>query len=112
MAVRDFVTNGFAFTHHDVQLTIAVRSDSEQAPLAVQLPQRGSDEATKFALPTFVNKRNPTTQLVLSERDRTKRTATRTFDEFNSMLRQVLGRDDLSTDNERFLRFIKNPYGW
>jgi hypothetical protein len=98
---------GFAFANNDVRASIAVRSDSPAAVHAMVLPIPGAKtDEERFHPRIHADLRNPIGADCASGRRNTEVTASATLADYDAMLRQVCGRDDLLTDDERFMRFV------
>jgi hypothetical protein len=98
---------GFVFANNDVRASIAVRSDSPAAAHAMVLPIPGaSNDEEGFHPRIHMDGRNPISAACASGRRSTEVAASATLADYDGMLRQVCGRDDLLTDDERFMRFV------
>jgi SAM-dependent methyltransferase len=108
---KAFAEAGFVFAHNDIFSSIPVRSDSPAALHAMSLPLAAPDDAhdeVRYHPNIHVNDRNEITRIVLEERAKTEKNATLAMADFDAMLRSELGSDELSTDDERFMRFVQD----
>ncbi len=111
MVIKDLVTRDFVFNHHDTFLTVLEQASATERGMETPLPNAKSEEEG-YALRTYVDAGSPMTSRILEARRRIKQSATVTLADFDSMLRTVLGTEDLRSDDERFLNYIKDPRGW
>ncbi|MBV9984801.1 hypothetical protein [Bradyrhizobium sp.] len=98
---------GFVFANNDIRASIAVRSDNPAAvhAMVLPIPDANTDEE-RFHPRIHVDSRNPIGAVCASGRDNTKLATAASLADYDVMLREVLGREDLLTDDERFMRFV------
>lgn len=109
-AGRDFSVGGFVIAHNDAQASVLVRKESDAAAVSRSLPLPGiEDEPRAFDPPPFADPTSPVTQTILDRREHTKQRANRTLADFDDMLRSIVGRQDLLTDDERFMTWSRDP---
>jgi hypothetical protein len=109
-AGRDFAESGFVIAHNDPQASVLVRQESEAAAVTRSLPLPGiDDESIAFNPPQFADPTSPVTEAILARREHTRQRSNRTLSDFDDMLRSILGRQDLLTDDERFMTWSRDP---
>jgi hypothetical protein len=97
----------FVFANNDVRASIAVRGDNPAAVHAMVLPiPNANTDEERFHPRIHVDTRNPIGAVCASGRDKTKLATAASLADCDVMLREVLGREDLLTDDERFMRFV------
>jgi len=81
------------------------RRRRRRPPAPWPIPNANTDEE-RFHPRIHVDTRNPIGAVCASGRDKTKLATAASLADYDVMLREVLGREDLLTDDERFMRFV------
>jgi hypothetical protein len=105
-AARTLSEAGFCFAYNDGLFTILIRRDSERASAAYHLPNPGAAEGEgAFHPPIFINRESTLSHQIDAGRDSVKRAGRYSVEDYDRMLKDILGSEDVLTNDERFAEY-------
>jgi hypothetical protein len=102
---------GFSFAHNDVHASVLVRDGSAAAGGAMKLPPPAapsSEGEAAFHPSIYLNPSNEIGARILAGRESTIGNAVYDLEDLDVALQPILGDTDVTTDDERFMRFVSD----
>jgi hypothetical protein len=105
-AARSISAAGLCFAYNDGLFPLLVRKDADEAKTAYPLPNAGNSEGeAAWHPPIFINPTSALTLQIKAGRAAIDQAGKHSVQDYDEMLKEVVGRDDLSTDDEKFLAY-------